>query len=311
MKRVITVLLLVAVMLGCKPENKAIAKVAGEKITQGEFDEELTRLKTALVPPGYEMSEEEENTFKSQILNSMIQKEMFTKKLNELNIEPDTEKVELQFSQLLNQYGTEEKMKQEIESKGFTVEELKEEFSYRTRLTALTDYITNMESTIPEEDLLSYYNENIEKIFTTSPTVTARHLLINVEDSEENALNKINEIREEIINGLDFSEAAEKYSHGPSASNGGLLPEFGRGQMVKEFEEVAFTTSVNSVSEPVLTQFGFHLILVENRVDGEIAPFEETKDFIMTQLKKDNFFKNIEESAKIEKPDWAKTEEEL
>lgn len=309
MKKIITILLLIAIFSGCKPENKAIAKVSGQKITQKEFDEELARLTTALVPPGYEMSEEEDKVFKAQILNSMIQKEMFSKKLDELNIEPDTEQVDFQFSQLLSQYESEDKMKEEIESKGFTIEELKEEFSYRTRLNALSEFIDNMDTQIPEEQLTEYYNENLEKYFTSSPSVTARHLLIKVEDSELEALDEINRIRSEILDGLDFAEAAKKYSQGPSSVNGGLLQKFGRGQMVKEFEEVAFTSEINSISEPVLTQFGFHLILVEDRQDGKVVPFDEAKERINAQLKKDNFYKTLEEEAKIQKPEWAETEE--
>ena len=76
-----------------------------------------------------------------------------------------------------------------------------------------------------------------------------------------------NDIKAEIVAGLKFSEAAAKYSTCPSKSKGGNLGEFEPGQMVAEFDEVCFDPDVpvGEVTGPVRTQFGYHLILVEDR----------------------------------------------
>ncbi len=87
---------------------------------------------------------------------------------------------------------------------------------------------------------------------------SARHLLV---DTEEQCLN----IKKEIENGLDFAEAAKKYSSCPSAARGGDLGEFGPGQMVPEFDKVVFSADVGSVEGPVKTQFGYHLVEVTAR----------------------------------------------
>ena len=86
----------------------------------------------------------------------------------------------------------------------------------------------------------------------------ARHLLVA---TEEECLN----IKEEIENGLDFGEAAKKYSSCPSKAQGGDLGEFGPGQMVPEFDEVVFSADIGSVEGPVKTQFGYHLLEVTSR----------------------------------------------
>ena len=87
-------------------------------------------------------------------------------------------------------------------------------------------------------------------------TVRASHLLV---DTEEQALSLKNDIE---AGKISFADAAAKYSKCPSGQRGGDLGMFGRGQMVKPFEDAAFTLPLNQVSEPVQTQFGYHLIIV-------------------------------------------------
>lgn len=92
-------------------------------------------------------------------------------------------------------------------------------------------------------------------------SASARHILVDDE-------NICNQIKEQIKNGdLDFVEAAEQYSLCPSGDTGGELGTFGKGQMVKEFEEVVFQAPVNEIQGPVQTQFGYHLIEVTSRED--------------------------------------------
>lgn len=89
-------------------------------------------------------------------------------------------------------------------------------------------------------------------------TAEARHILVKtVEEGER--------IKQEIAAGGDFAELARKHSSCPSGKSGGDLGAFGRGQMVKEFDEVCFTAPVGVVHGPVKTQFGYHLIEVTKR----------------------------------------------
>ena len=86
----------------------------------------------------------------------------------------------------------------------------------------------------------------------------ARHLLV-----EDETL--ANELKDRIFNGEEFGALAREYSTCPSGKNGGDLGEFGRGQMVREFDEVVFSAPLNEVQGPVRTQFGYHLIEVTRR----------------------------------------------
>lgn len=88
--------------------------------------------------------------------------------------------------------------------------------------------------------------------------VRASHILVEEE-------SKANELKKEIEDGAEFADVAKKNSKCPSGESGGDLGFFGKGTMVKEFEEAAFSLEVGEVSEPVKTQFGYHLILVTGK----------------------------------------------
>lgn len=89
---------------------------------------------------------------------------------------------------------------------------------------------------------------------------TARHILVDTEARCE-------ELKQQIEAGTDFADVAKAHSTCPSGRSGGDLGEFGRGQMVKEFDEVVFNGDLNTVHGPVKTQFGYHLLEVTSRTD--------------------------------------------
>lgn len=86
-----------------------------------------------------------------------------------------------------------------------------------------------------------------------SERVKAKHILVDQEYQAQDLVKKLNE-------GVPFEDLAQKFSKCPSGQRGGDLGEFGRGQMVKSFEDAAFSLQPNQVSDPVKTQFGYHLI---------------------------------------------------
>ncbi|MBN2286260.1 MAG: peptidylprolyl isomerase [Tissierellales bacterium] len=127
-----------------------------------------------------------------------------------------------------------------------------------------------------EEEMLQFYEANKMKFFQPE-RVSARHILVK-EESE------INEIREKIIEGLEFSNAAEQYSTCPSKKSGGNLGAFEKGKMVPEFEAAAFSLPVGELSQPIKTQFGFHLIMVDEKMPSQASDFEAVKDAIKKQI---------------------------
>lgn len=132
------------------------------------------------------------------------------------------------------------------------------------------------EVSVSDSEVEEYYSAN-KDMFVAPGTVTAKHILV---DSKE----KANEIRTEIESGKSFEEAAQEYSSCPSKAEGGNLGSFSKGQMVPEFEEAAFNLELGVVSEPVQTQFGFHLIKVEDKEESNSKSFDEVKSMISNNI---------------------------
>lgn len=114
--------------------------------------------------------------------------------------------------------------------------------------------------------------------YSKPETVSAKHILVAEEDA-------CNEILAQIQNGeKTFEDAAKECSTCPSGQEGGNLGEFGRGQMVKEFEDAAFAAEVGAIVGPVKSQFGYHLIKVEAKNEPVVLKYEEVKDQIKKNL---------------------------
>ncbi len=133
------------------------------------------------------------------------------------------------------------------------------------------------DATVTEEEISEYY-ESSKHQYVKSATVSAKHILVEEE-------SKCTEILESIVSGAKtFEDAAAEFSTCPSGQQGGDLGEFGKGQMVKEFEDAAFAAEVGQIVGPVQTQFGYHLIKVEAKTEESVSPLEEVAEGIRKNL---------------------------
>lgn len=156
--------------------------------------------------------------------------------------------------------------------------------------TTEPSYIDKME--VVESELIKTYNENKNR-FTVEEQVKASHILIKPrgesEDSEERfkeAKKVIDSIYERAKKGEDFAELAKANSEDEgSAKDGGDLGYFERGTMVKPFEEAAFTSEVGHITEPIRTQFGYHVIKIEGKTPEKQQSFEEVKPILASEAK--------------------------
>lgn len=128
-----------------------------------------------------------------------------------------------------------------------------------------------------EDEVKAFFEEN-KNAFAKGPSATAKHILVDSKEKAESIKKEI-ESKEKT-----FEEAAKEYSSCPSGQKGGSLGTFGRGQMVKEFEQAAFEGELETIIGPVETQFGHHLIWVDARSEGEIPEFEVVKEQVKSQV---------------------------
>ena len=129
---------------------------------------------------------------------------------------------------------------------------------------------------VSDADVKKYYEEHPDQ-FAGEETVSASHILV---DTEAEATD----IRKRLDDGLTFETAARQYSKCPSGAQGGSLGEFGKGQMVPEFEQAAFSMEPGAISQPVKTQFGYHIIRLDGKHAAEKIPFEQVKEQIRAHL---------------------------
>ncbi len=141
--------------------------------------------------------------------------------------------------------------------------------------------------------------------------VSASHILFQSDDGDAEAdaaaQAKAADIRQQLLDGADFEALAMAHSSCPSKQNGGSLGQFGRGQMVKPFEDAAFSQAVGEIGEVVKTQFGYHIIRVDEKTEeGQIA-FEDVKDMIMESLEQErmrtfqqDYIGGLRQAAQIE-----------
>ena len=134
---------------------------------------------------------------------------------------------------------------------------------------------------VSEQDALASYEENKER-FEKAAQRKASHILINDDDQAQDTLK---EIQDKLDQGESFADLAKEYSQDPgSADQGGDLGLVSPGDMVEEFDEALFNMEAGQVSEPVKTQFGYHIIQLQEVKEARIPPFEEVKADIVQEL---------------------------
>lgn len=137
-------------------------------------------------------------------------------------------------------------------------------------------FVDILNKSVTDEQVKAAYDDYIASAPQTEE-VRARHILVNTEDEAKAVLDELN-------NGKDFAELAQEKSIDPGAANGGDLGYFTKGQMVQPFEDAAFALEVGQVSQPIQTQFGWHIIKLEDRRPKQPATLEQMAPQIRQQL---------------------------
>jgi peptidyl-prolyl cis-trans isomerase C len=163
-----------------------------------------------------------------------------------------------------------------------------------------------MDSLLAAEGKAATTDENMKKVYEDASKqiageqeVHARHILVATEEEAK-------AVAEELKKGADFAELAKKKSKDPGASDGGDLGFFTKDQMVPEFSSVAFALEPNKISDPVKSQFGWHIIKVEEKRNRQAPEFEQVKSQIETYVTRKaqaEYVGKLREAAKVERMD--------
>ena len=259
-----------------------VVTVNGREVYENEIAQEENRIRTQLagrVP--MQQLEGMGDVIKQQAVNNMINRVLLEQAAERQGIEISDEEVKERSEQVKSGFGSEEVFEQQLEASGLTEAGFEQEVELALRIETLLDKQTvDMEGT-NEGAVQDFYDTNIDR-FKTPEQVQASHILLPLEKAAKKA--KADSLLNEIRGGADFALLAGEHSSCPSKTRGGDLGYFGRGQMVKEFEETAFGMDVGDVSDVVETQFGYHIIKVTGHKDASTVPFEDAKGDIVAYM---------------------------
>ncbi|SMB86484.1 peptidyl-prolyl cis-trans isomerase C [Desulfonispora thiosulfatigenes DSM 11270] len=304
MKRFASILLLgvlIFSLTGCQSKDY-VAKVNDEVITRDELDNKVVQIAAS---EGLNLEDPQYASFKDyfdlQVLNQIIDEKLLMKQAEKKNIKADSKVVDEKLAQIKGQFASDKEYKEYYEKQfKMSEKEIKQVVTDSIIMEKLFAEITK--DVKITTDLQTYYNENKEE-FNQPEKIKAKHILVETEKEAKEILKQVTE------NKADMEKLAQEKSIDPSAKeNKGNLGYFPRGSMVPEFEEVAFALNAGEIAkEPVKSQFGYHIIQVEDKVAAKQLSFEEAKgqieDKLLTGAKNNKvmeYLTEVRKEAKIE-----------
>jgi len=310
------VIMVLLAMQACKKEEikypeGTIAAVNGAVITQEDLDKEFSMAQQQFASQG-QPNDEQLAEIKKNLFEGLISRKVLYLESQKKGVEVDDATIDEQLANMKKQFPKEEDFKGMLEKMNLTEDILKTQLREGMAIQKLIDrdIISNIE--ISDKDTKDYYDGHMD-LFKQPGKVQASHILVKVEPGanesvKAEALKKIKKIQKELKEGGDFAELAKKYSDCPSNAKGGDLGYFGQGQMVKPFEEAAFSLKPGEVSDITETDFGYHLIKAGDRKPEVITDYKDIKDKLVQYLKQvktgeevKKYIEKLKGQAKIEK----------
>ena len=232
-----------------------------------------------------------------EVVEQLVVQELLWQEAQRHKIVVDDAEADAELQKMKGGFETEREFTFSIEAGGFTEQTFRENIRQQRSVQNMIATKITESSVVDDAEVETFYNENIDKMGVPEQ-IRARHILIKAAGDDDAAkaaaLEKIGAIQKRLEAGESFPLVAIDTSEGPSGAQGGDLGLFGRGQMVAAFEEAAFALQPGEVSGPVETQFGFHLIKLEERVMAEQVPFETASPQIRNYLSQQKLQQTVE-----------------
>ena len=212
----------------------------------------------------------------------MVDQALMAQESQSRNYKVDPETLNLEMKKWISQNGGKKAFSKGKHPVIKTQDDLRKEIASQIQFNLLLEEESRAE-VVTEEEAKKYYDTR-QDLFQTEILLTASHILkmARTEDELAVAEKKIIEIRKQLEEGKDFIELVKQESD--DAQNNGHLGTFGKGRMVPPFEKAAFALETGEISDPVKTQFGWHLILLHDKKEPEVTQFVDVKEKIIEYL---------------------------
>ena len=276
---------LTVVAAGCGDTDEvptdAVAVVDGTPISKSTLDELLTRTKKTYAAQKRQFPKagtSEYQSLQTQAVAFLVQRAEYAREADKLGVKVTDAQIQKKVDGVKKQYfgGDEKKFEAGLKAQAYTLAALREDARAQLVSEGIYKDITG-DVKVSDAEAQKYYGENIDR-YKVAESREVRHILVKTKDEAE-------KIRSEIQNGADFATLAKEKSLDPGSKEQGGKLTVSKGQTVAPFDKAAFSLETNQLSEPVKTQYGYHLIQPLTAVKpGSVTPFTEARAQIKSQL---------------------------
>lgn len=243
---------LAAMLAGCsgdKVENEVLATVGDTEIFYTDLADQLIDLQG-------------KDTLETMITNEIVKQEA-----DKAKVKVSDEDIDAEYENYINYYGGEESFNSMLQMYGMSADDVRKDIEN----SLLTEKVIASTIEVKDDELKKYFDENAAN-YETSAEVAAKHILVETEEDAKKVQERLNA-------GEEWDKlAAEMSTDKSNKDKGGDLGFFGEGVMVEAFQTAAFAQEVGTISEPVQTDYGFHIINVYDKKEATPAVFEDVKD---------------------------------
>ena len=273
------------VAAGCGDSDEvpadAVAVVDGTSITRSSLDGLLARAKKSYAAQKRAFPKagtSDYQTLQTQAVAYLVQREEYAREADKLGIDVTDQQIAKKVEEVKKQYfgGSQARFEKGLKDQGYTKATLEEDIRSQLLTEGIYKQVTN-DAKVTDADVKSFYDKN-RSDYTVPESRSVRHILVKTKADADR-------IRTELVNGGDFAALAKANSIDPGSKDAGGKLTVSKGQTVAPFDKAAFSLDTDELSQPVKTQFGYHLIqpLADVKA-GSVTPFAQVKDQIRTQL---------------------------
>ena len=328
-KKLLATMLLAGILVtGCGVKKDVIIKINDSVVTKQEFeklmDSQIAQSPFAQMGMAEGMKEHKDGMLylmtEQGVINQIIVKELLEQEVKAKGIKVSNKEVDKAIAKIMDQMGGKDKLSEILKQNGVSVSKFREDIKMQVKMQKLARL--SGKTKVSDAEVKDFYNKNIQ-MFKHGEQVKASHILLmanpyqieqelvestkkELKPEEKKALvqeqmDKQKALAQKLSKELQadnskFAQYAQKYSDDKgSASNGGDLGFFDKEQMVPEFSKVAFSAKPNTVSEPVHSQFGYHIIMVTDRRAAGTEPLEKIQSKLKERLAADKELKTLDD----------------
>jgi peptidyl-prolyl cis-trans isomerase C len=267
-----------------------LARVNGETVTKTEFERAVQNLEGRAggpVPP-----DQRDRIFRG-VLDQLIGYKLLAQETKSRNLQVPEAEIEARIAEIRKQFPSEDLFAQMLEQRKLTVDQIKADARQDMAVAKMIETEIAGKVEVKAEQVQDFYVKNPDQ-FKQQERVRASHILIAFPEGADaaakaQARTKAEQVLADVKAGKDFAALAKQHSQDPgSAVNGGDLGFFQQGQMVGPFNDTAFSQTVGTTSDLVETQFGFHIIKVNEKQPSRVVPLDEVRPKVEEYLQNRN-----------------------